>query len=48
MANDGRDPNIPIMRVSAGSEPLLFTSQFVGWDPEFAKRNVFVDPYQVS
>lgn len=48
MANDGRDPNIPIMRVAAGSEPLLFTSQFVGWDPEFAKRNVFVDPYQAK
>lgn len=47
MANDGRDPDIPIMRVSAGSEPMLFTSQFVGWDSDFAKRNAFVDPYQV-
>lgn len=47
-AQDGRDPNLPIMRISAGSEPVLFTSQFVGWDPEFAKRNVFVDPYQAK
>jgi len=47
-AQDGRDPNLPIMRVSSGSEPLLFTSQFVGWDSEFAKRNVFVDPYQAK
>ena len=35
------------MRVAAGSEPFLFTSQFVGWDPDFAKKNIFVDPYQV-
>jgi hypothetical protein len=48
MANDGRDPDVPVMRVTSGSEPTLFTSQFVGWDPEFAKRNAFVDPYQAS
>jgi advillin len=46
-ANDGRDADVPIMRVAAGSEPFMFTSQFVGWDAEFAKKNMFLDPYEV-
>lgn len=29
---DGRDPNIPIIQVEAGSEPPLFTCNFAGWD----------------
>jgi hypothetical protein len=47
-ANDGRDADVPIMRVAAGSEPFMFTSQFVGWDAEFAKKNMFLDPYEAK
>ena len=46
-SHDGRDPDVPIMRVAAGSEPAMFTSQFVGWDNEFAQKNMFIDPYEV-
>jgi hypothetical protein len=44
-SNDGRDPDSPVILVKAGEEPGLFTSQFVGWDAEAAKKNVFSDPY---
>jgi advillin len=47
-ACDGRDPDIPIIRVTAGQEPTMFSSHFHAWDPEFTKRNVFVDPYQAK
>jgi advillin len=47
-ANDGRDPDCPIMRVSAGVEPAMFTAQFVGWDSSLAEKNKFVDPYQAK
>jgi hypothetical protein len=44
-ANDGRDLDCPVVMVNSGSEPLMFTSQFVGWDPAFFERNKFADPY---
>ena len=44
-ATDGRDKDTPIVKVSAGSEPALFTSNFSGWDSNANK--VFIDPYQV-
>lgn len=47
-ANDGRDPNTPIVRVNAGSEPAMFTTQFVVWDPEFTKKNKYLDPYEAK
>ena len=47
-ANDGRDPNMSIIRVNSGSEPYMFTCHFVGWDAEAAERNKFVDPYQAK
>jgi villin 1/advillin len=40
-APDGRSPNTPVMRVDCGREPSLFTSHFIGWDPEFFSK----DPY---
>ena len=45
---DGRDADCPIVQVSAGNEPLLFTQFFPGWDPEFADKNKFVDPYEAK
>jgi len=47
-AQDGRDPDIPIVEVKAGSEPLLFTQFFPGWDPGFAEKNKFIDPYEAK
>jgi len=45
-ATDGRDKDAPILRVNAGQEPPMFTCNFVGWDAELAKANVFEDPYE--
>lgn len=45
-ADDGRDKDIPIIVIHAGAEPSLFSCHFMGWDPEFTKKNVFADPYQ--
>jgi hypothetical protein len=47
-ANDGRDADMPVTRVFAGSEPVMFTTQFAGWDADFAEANKFTDPYQVQ
>ena len=44
--NEGRDPDLPIVQVKAGGEPLSFTSHFAGWDPK-AKEG-FSDPYQAK
>ena len=38
-AKDGRDPSGPIIRVPAGSEPMLFTQHFMAWDIDFAEKN---------
>ena len=43
-ASDGRDPDTPIYRVSAGNEPPNFTAQFLGWDPALASS--LEDPYE--
>ena len=45
-ATDGRDTEAPILRVNSGSEPPMFTCNFVGWDPELAQANKFEDPYE--
>lgn len=45
-ADDGRDPDIPIIRVNAGAEPPMFAAQFLGWDADHHRKNAFVDPYQ--
>jgi advillin len=47
-ANDGRDPSVPIIRVTAGQEPSMFTRYFHGWDPEFTQKRIFKDPYQMK
>lgn len=47
-ADDGRDPSIPIIRVTAGQEPVLFSSYFHPWDSEFTKKRLFKDPYQAK
>jgi hypothetical protein len=45
-ATDGRSHDIPIVRITAGNEPLIFTSFFHGWDSDIASRNRFEDPYE--
>ncbi|CAN0429095.1 unnamed protein product, partial [Discosporangium mesarthrocarpum] len=47
-ATDGRHRDTPILRVTAGSEPPLFTQHFRGWDPEMLSKNTFVDPYEAK
>lgn len=47
-ANDGRDPEIPIVRVMAGKEPPMFSCHFLGWDPEFFSKQQFSDPYEAK
>jgi villin 1/advillin len=43
-APDGRDPDTPVYRISAGFEPPQFTQHFLGWD--IAKSNAAgEDPY---
>lgn len=45
-ATDGRSNDIPIVRISANNEPLMFTSYFMGWDTELFNKNKFEDPYE--
>lgn len=45
-ADDGRDKDMPIIRIAAGEEPSMFSSHFFGWDPEFTQKRKFQDPYQ--
>jgi hypothetical protein len=47
-AADGRDPSIPVIKVTSGSEPLMFTSHFTTWDPTLAERSQFKDIYQIK
>jgi len=35
---DGRSPDTPILRVTAGHEPPIFTCHFLGWDPVRAAK----------
>lgn len=45
-ATDGRSNDIPIVRISANNEPMMFTSYFMGWDAELFQKNKFEDPYE--
>ena len=45
-APDGRDPQCSITLVAQGSEPLLFSCHFLGWDPVAATQ--FEDPYEAK
>jgi len=45
-ANDGRDIDCPVIKVIAGDEPDMFACHFLGWDSEYTKKHIFVDPYQ--
>ncbi|CAM9327892.1 unnamed protein product, partial [Choristocarpus tenellus] len=47
-ATDGRHLDTPIVRVTAGNEPTLFTQHFLAWDPELLDKNIFVDPYEAK
>ena len=33
-AEDGRSPDTPIIRVTSGYEPKMFTCHFLGWNPK--------------
>lgn len=46
--DDGRDLDIPIMKVNAGQEPTMFSCHFFGWDAEFTQKRTFKDPYQAK
>jgi hypothetical protein len=41
-AADGRDPDTPVIKVQAGSEPASFTAHFIGWDA--TQKAAFDDP----
>lgn len=43
---DGRDADTPIVQVSSGAEPAMFTCNFAGWDA--SPKSKFVDPYQAK
>jgi hypothetical protein len=45
-ATDGRSSDIPIVRITSGNEPAMFTTYFVGWDPELFNKKSFEDPYE--
>ena len=47
-ATDGRDPDVPIVKVNMGQESGMFTQFFLEWDPELAEKNKFVDPYEAK
>jgi len=47
-AHDGRDAEIPIIRVAAGNEPDMFSTNFLIWDPEYLKKQIYVDRYQAK
>jgi len=42
-APDGRSPNTPVFKITAGAEPPTFTANFLGWSYE--KGQDFADPY---
>ena len=44
-ANDGRDPDSPVIAVNAGAEPSSFTCWFQAWDPDYFQSLQFTDPY---
>lgn len=42
-ADDGRSPDIPVIRIDANNEPMMFTSFFHGWN--FGEKKPYVDPF---
>jgi len=46
--DDGRDPDIPIIRITAGQEPIIFSCHFLDWDSEYFTKSAFLDPYQAK
>ena len=44
-AEDGRDADMPIITIAAGSEPIMFSQHFHGWDADFMEKRSFKDPY---
>lgn len=46
-ASDGRG-DVPIVRITAGNEPSLFTCHFLGWDASYLQKKAFKDPYQAK
>ncbi|KAG5175370.1 villin [Tribonema minus] len=47
-ATDGRSRDTPIVRVTAGSEPPMFTQHFRGWDADLMSKRNFVDPFEAK
>eukprot|EP00286_Rhodomonas_abbreviata_P015931 CAMPEP_0181317536 /NCGR_PEP_ID=MMETSP1101-20121128/16522_1 /TAXON_ID=46948 /ORGANISM="Rhodomonas abbreviata, Strain Caron Lab Isolate" /LENGTH=809 /DNA_ID=CAMNT_0023424939 /DNA_START=45 /DNA_END=2470 /DNA_ORIENTATION=+ len=47
-ADDGRDPDLPIIRIAAGDEPAMFSCHFHAWDAEYFSKRAFTDPYQAK
>jgi hypothetical protein len=45
-ADDGRDVDMPIVRIAAGEEPVMFSCHFFGWDADYTQKRTFKDPYQ--
>lgn len=48
LLTQGRESDVPIIRISAGSEPAMFTQYFNGWDSALAETLTYVDPYEVK
>jgi len=44
--SQGYDATTPIVTVKSGTEPAIFTCNFLGWDA--SKKKVFVDPYEAK
>ena len=44
-ANDGRDPDAPVISVTAGNEPSSFSAYFQSWDHDYISKQTFMDPY---
>lgn len=43
--DDGRDQNIPIIKLTSDQDSLLFSSYFHGWDSDYFKKLHYKDPY---
>ncbi|OQR93077.1 villin-like protein [Achlya hypogyna] len=46
--SDGRGDDTPIITVTSGKEPAIFTCHFAGWDASFFQQATFVDPYEAK
>lgn len=47
-SSDGRSLDTPVLLVTAGCEPPMFTQHFRGWDASIVGKDNFVDPYEAK